>query len=128
MLVVRHGKPIVASTYKGKKREYKGTTIEIEEFWFCPDPIACCVMGPKRSYVLTRPEILEIWHVLTSTNLTRTKGIELEEFRFHVQSSVPIFPRRLLSSSILFGMANMFGEVVRHPLKITAISGRVQGM
>ena len=72
LLVVRHGKPTAAPTYKGQKREYKGTTIQSEDFWFCADQIARCVMGPKRSHVLTRPDILEVWHVLTGTNLSRT--------------------------------------------------------
>ena len=32
LLVVRHGKPTTTPTYKGQKREYKGTTIDIEKF------------------------------------------------------------------------------------------------
>ena len=59
-------------------------------------------MGPKHSYVLIRPEILEVWHVLIGTNLTRTKVIELEEVGFCLQFSVPISPHRLLSSSRVF--------------------------
>ena len=74
------------------KVEYKGISIEIKEFWFCLDQIARCVMGPKRSHVLTQPEIPEVWHVLTGTNITRTEVIELEEVGFYLQFNVPIFP------------------------------------
>ena len=49
-------------------------------------------MGPKRSHVLTQPEIPEVWHVLTGTNITRTEVIELEEVGFYLQFNVPIFP------------------------------------
>ena len=100
LLVVRHGKPIAAPTCKGQKCKYKGTTIEIEEFWFCLDQILRCVMGPKHSHVLTQPEILEVWHVLTDTNLTHTEVIELEEAGLCLQSNVPISPRRLLTPSL----------------------------
>ena len=33
-LVVGHGTPTVAPTYKGQKCKYKGTTFEIKEFGF----------------------------------------------------------------------------------------------
>ena len=102
LLVVRHGKPTVAPIYKGQKHEYKGTTIKIKEFWFCVEQIMCCVMGPKCSHVLTRPKILEVWLVLTGTNLTHTEVIKLEEAGICLLSSVPISPRRFLSSSRVF--------------------------
>ena len=147
LLVVRHEKPTVAPSYKGHKRKYKGTTIEINEFWFCPDQIACWVMGPKHSQVLTWPKILEVWHVLTGTNFILTEVIELEEVGFFLQFNVLISPRRFLSSFRVVQLVlwthpqpihaeripslrngNKFLEVLRHPPKIIAISGRVKGM
>ena len=46
LLVVRHGKPRTAPTYKGQRHEYNGTIIDIEEFWFCLDQIVRYIMGP----------------------------------------------------------------------------------
>jgi hypothetical protein len=102
LLIVRHGISTAAPTYRGQKREYKGTAVQTEDFWFCADQIARCVMGPKRSHVLTRPEIPEIWPVLIGTNLSRTEIIEFEEAGFRLQSSIPMSPRRLFTSSRIF--------------------------
>ena len=57
---------------------------------------------PKHSHVLTGPEILKVWHVFIGINRTHTEVIELEEFRFYLQSRMSIFPRQLLSSSKIF--------------------------
>jgi hypothetical protein len=39
-----------------------------------------------------------------------------------------ILDQHMLKESLMFGMTNKFVDVVRHPPKITAINGRVQGI
>jgi len=99
LLIVRH---TIAPIYKGQKCKYKGTAVQTKDFWFCAVQIAQCIMGPKRSYILTRPEIPDVWPILIGTNLTRTKIIELEEARFYLQSSLLMSPQRLFTSSRVF--------------------------
>ena len=104
-------------------------------------------MGPKRSMFLHDPKSMKFGMFLLVPTFTCIEVIELEEVGLCLQFNVPISPRQLLSSSrvvqhvlwthpqpthaeksFIFGMANKFLEVVRHPLKTTAISGRVQGI
>ena len=104
-------------------------------------------MGPNLSHVLTLPEIPEVWLVLTSTNLTRTRVIELEEVGFCLHPTCPfpldnfsprlgyfnmfcglILDQHMPKESLLYGMANKFVKVVRHPPKIITISERMQGI
>ena len=102
MFIVRGFKATAAPMYKGQKREYKGTNVETDEFWFCPDDIKRCVLGPRRSHVLSRPQIPEIWPVMLGTNLSSEEIILFEEAGFRLQERPSLSPRRLFTSSKLF--------------------------
>ena len=102
MIIVRGSKATAAPMYVGQKREFKGTRVETDEFWFCPDDIKRCVMGPRRSHVLSRPQIPEIWPVMIGTNLTTDEIILFEDAGFHLQEQPTLSPRRLFTSSKLF--------------------------
>jgi hypothetical protein len=77
MLIVRGGKATTAPTYRGVKQKWRAEGTDTEDFWFCPDQIARCKMGPKRGFVLTRPELRDVWLVLTGTDLSRHEILEL---------------------------------------------------
>jgi len=62
-------------------------------------------MGPKRFHVQTQPKILDVWHVLTDTNLTCIKITELKEVRFRLQSSMSMLPQHLFTSYRIFEYA-----------------------
>jgi len=102
MLIVRGGKATAAPTYRGLKQKFRAEGSDTEDFWFCPDQIARCVMGPKRGFVITRPEIPDVWPVLTGTDLSRHEILELQEAGFNLQSTTPLSPRRLFAGSKLF--------------------------
>ena len=102
MLIAKGGKATAAPTYRGTRTEYKGTKPQTDDFWFCPDQIARCVMGPKRFFVIDRPEIPEVWPVLSGTNLTRSEILELQEAGFRLQSTTALSPRRLFTTSKVF--------------------------
>lgn len=58
MVIVRGGKAIATLTYKGVKQKWRIEGTKTEDFWFYLDQIAKqCVMGPKRGYALTCPDI-----------------------------------------------------------------------
>ena len=84
-------------TYKGQTREYKGTTIKIHEFWFCPNQIARCV-----PMFLHDPKSLKFGMFLLAPTLHVLKSLSLKKLGFCLQSRVPISPRRFLSSSRVF--------------------------
>ena len=102
MFIARGARATAAPLYRGQKREFKGTRVETDEFWFCPDDIHRCVMGPRRSHVLSRPQVPEVWPVLIGTNLTLDEIILFEEAGFRLQECPSMSPRRLFTSSKLF--------------------------
>ena len=101
-------------------------------------------MGPRRSHVLTRPLVPEVWLVMVGTNLTSSEVILFEEPRFCLQERAALSPRRLFMSSNLFEMVDgptqdlpmlinlyvfrmgrVFGEMKRLLWMTTTINGRV---
>ena len=102
MVIATGRKATAAPTYRGRRKDKFKESPVIEDFWFCPDQIARCVMGPKRFFVIDRPQIPEIWPVLTGTDLTRSEILELQEAGFCLQSTTPLSPRRLFSTSKAF--------------------------
>ena len=103
MLIAKGGKATAAPTYyRGTRTEYKGTKPQTTDFWFCPDQIARCVMGPKRFFVIDRPEIPDVWPVLSGMDLTRSEILELQEAGFCLESTTALLPRRLFTTSKVF--------------------------
>ena len=125
MVIAKGGKATAAPTYKGERQvpTFRGARHKTEDFWFCPDQIARCVMGPKRGHVLTRPNIPDIWPVLVGTDLTRSEIMELEEAGFRLQAKTAMSPRRLFTTSKIFEPVVWNYPQPAHADKVPSIRG-----
>ena len=75
--IAKGKKGTLAPTYRGRKQEY-GTKREIiVDFWFCWDDIQRCVKGTKQKWVIDWPQVLDIWPVLSGTNLNQEETLLL---------------------------------------------------
>ena len=63
--------------YRGRRTKYGGNKEIVTNFWFCLDDIEHCVKGSKCSWILDWPQILDVWPVLSGTNLTRQETLLL---------------------------------------------------
>jgi len=52
-MIARGSKATVALMYKGQKHKFRSSKVETDEFWFYLDDIQHCVLGPRRSHVLS---------------------------------------------------------------------------
>ena len=147
MLVVRHGKPIVALICKDQKCKYKCKSMEIKNYWFYLHQIARCVMRPMCYYVVIQSKISKFGLFLLEPTLSILKLLSLKKPGFAYNWACPFFlndfspclgyfsmfcglilDQHMSKKSLIFGMGNTFVEVVSHPPNITTINGRVQGM
>jgi hypothetical protein len=74
----------------------------VSDFWFCPDNIEHFVKGSKRSWILDWPQVLDVWPVLSGTNLTREETLLLQDAGFKLQERPSMSPRRMFALSNLF--------------------------
>lgn len=72
-IVKRTGAP----TYRGVKQHWGAEGTNTKDFWFLLNQIAMCVMDPKHDFVLTSPELLDVWPVLIETKFLHHKILEL---------------------------------------------------
>jgi hypothetical protein len=107
--IVRHGKSTPAPTYTGYMRDYKKNKEFLTQFSFRNDDIERCVKGIRRKWVQHRPDVPDVWPVLTGTNLTLQEVLALEEGRFQLQQRQDVSPRRLFgdSSNVASSMAEL---------------------
>ena len=107
--IVRHGKSTPAPTYTGYMRDYKKNKEFLTQFFFCNDDIERCVKGTRRKWVQHRPDVPDVWPVLTGTNLTLQEVLALEEGGFQLQQREDVSPRRLFgdSSNVASSMAEL---------------------
>jgi hypothetical protein len=88
-------------------RDYKKNKEFLTQFLFCNDDIERCVKGTRRKWVQHRPDVPDVWSVLTRTNLTLQKVLALQKGRFQLQQLQDVSPRRPFgdSSNVASSMA-----------------------
>jgi hypothetical protein len=59
-------------------------------------------MGTIQSWVIDWPQVLDVWPVLNSTNLTRQETLLLQDAGFKLQEHPSMSPRRMFTLSNLF--------------------------
>lgn len=84
-----------APTYTGLKKPYGKDTLELTEFWFCPDDIKRCVMGRKKFFVKEWPPVPTVWPIQIGTNLSREEVLALEDAGFQLEQRKALSPRNL---------------------------------
>jgi hypothetical protein len=68
------------------------------------------VKGTKRSWILDWPQVPDVWHVLSGTNLTRQETLLLQDAGFKLQEHISMSPWRM------FMLSNLFeAHVLDHP-------------
>jgi hypothetical protein len=100
--IAKGSKGTAARTYRGRKIQYGGSKVIVTDFWFCPDDIERCVKGTKCSWILDWPQVPDVWHVLSGTNLTRQEILLLQDAGFKLQERPSISPRHMFMLSNLF--------------------------
>jgi hypothetical protein len=100
--IAKGSKGTLASKYQSRKTQYGGNKEIVMDFWFCPDDIERCVKGTKRSWVLDWPQVPDVWHILSSTNLTCQETLLLQDAGFKLQE------RSLMSPQHMFTLSNLF--------------------
>jgi hypothetical protein len=98
----RGSKGTTAPKYRGRNTQYGWTRVIVSDFWFCLDDIERCVKGSKRSWVLDWPQVPDVWHVLSSTNLTLEETLLLQNAGFKLQKRPSMSPRCMFALSNLF--------------------------
>jgi hypothetical protein len=99
--IVQNGKSTPAPTYTGLMDSYKKNKKERMQFFFCNDDIERCVKGTRRKWVVSRPEVPEIWPVMLGTNLTKAEILALEDAGFQLPQLQEMSPRRLFGDARL---------------------------
>jgi hypothetical protein len=98
--IVQDGKSTAVPTYIGMMTNYRKNKQELLQFFFCNDDIERCVKGTCRKWVVSRPEVPEIWPVKIGTNLTRKEILQLETAGFRLPQRQEISPRRLFQDNL----------------------------
>ena len=93
--IVQDNKATAAPTYTGQMDNYRKNRIETMQFFFCNDDISRCVMGSRRKWVMSKPDVPEIWPVKVGTSLTPKEILDLQNAGFRLPQRVEISPRRL---------------------------------
>jgi hypothetical protein len=100
--IAKASKGTAAPTYRGRNTQYGRTKVIVSDFWFCLDDIERYVKDSKRSWVLDWPQVPDVWHVLSGTNLTREETLLLQDAGFKLQERPPMSPRGMFALSNLF--------------------------
>jgi len=70
--------------YRGRKEDYGSKRQVLADFWFCADDIERCVKGTKRKWIIDWSPLLEVWPVLSGTDLSREKTLLLQHAGFRL--------------------------------------------
>jgi hypothetical protein len=100
--ITKGSKGTPAPTYRDRKTQYNGNKEIVTDFWFCPNDIERYVKGTKCSWVLDRPQVPDVWPILSGTNLTRQETLLLQEAGFKLQERPLMSPRRMFTLSNFF--------------------------
>ena len=65
---VQDGKSTAAPTYSGLMENYRKKRLDPQDFFFCSDDIERCVKGTKKNWVVSVPNVPEVWLVKLGTN------------------------------------------------------------
>jgi hypothetical protein len=76
--IVQGGKCTAAPIYTCMMNSYKKNLVEKMQFFFCNDDIERCVIGSPRKWILSKPEIPDVWPVKIGTNLSSKEILGLE--------------------------------------------------
>lgn len=74
----------LASTYNGKKKEYRSTNNVEHENEFCLDKIKFGICGLKNKYVMDRVTISNSWPVKIGVHLSREEALALKATMFQM--------------------------------------------
>lgn len=96
--IVQGNRGTAAPTYTGSMDNYRKNRIERMQFFFCNDDIMRCVNGSRRKWVLSRPEVPEIWPVKVGTSLSPKEIQDLQRAGFRLPQRLEISPRRLFGN------------------------------
>ena len=100
--IAKGSKGILTPTYQDRKTQYGSNKESVTNFWFCSNDIERYVKGTKHSWVLDWPQVLDVWLVLSGTNLTRHETLLLQDARFKLQKHLSMSPRHVFTLSNLF--------------------------
>ena len=92
--IVQDGKNTAAPTYLGLMENYRKKRLDPRDFFFCSDDIERCVKGTKKNWVVSVPNVPEVWPVKLGTNLTCKEIISLENARFRLPQRKEMTPSR----------------------------------
>ena len=95
--IVQGGKCTAAPTYTGMMDSYKKNTTEKMQFFFCNDDIERCVKGSRRKWVLSKPEIPDVWPVKIGTNLSSKEILGLQIAGFRLAERLELPPKKLFN-------------------------------
>ena len=96
--IMQGNRGTAAPTYTGSMDNYKKNRIERMQFFFCNDDISRCVKGSRRKWVLSKPEVPDIWLVKVGTTLTPKEILDLQNAGFCLPQRLEISPRRLFGN------------------------------
>jgi hypothetical protein len=80
--IAKGSKGISVPTYRGRKTQYGGNKEIVTDFWFYCNDIEHRVQGTKHSWIINWPQVLDVWPVLSGTNLTRQEILLLQDASF----------------------------------------------
>ena len=98
---MHNGKSTLAPTYTGPMKNYRKNRIETMQFFLCNDNINRCVKGTKREWVLSVPEVFEVWPVKLWIHLTSKEILSLEKACFRLPQQKETSPKRLFQDQPL---------------------------
>jgi hypothetical protein len=93
--IVQDGKSTAAPTYSGLMDNFRKKRLDPQDFFFCNDDIERCVKGTKRRWVVSVPNVPEVWPVKLGTNLTCKEILALENAGFRLPQRKEMTPSRI---------------------------------
>ena len=80
--IVRYRHGVAAPTFTGIERQSKTMDPKEVQFWFCPNDILTCVLGPACKSILYYPDIPKKWPVKVGSSLTQSEVAAFESAGF----------------------------------------------
>jgi hypothetical protein len=93
--IVQDGKSTAAPTYSGLMDNYRKKRLDPQDFFFCNDDIEKCIKGTKRRWVVSVPNVPEVWPIKSGTNLTYKEILSLENAGFRLPQQKEMTPSRI---------------------------------
>jgi hypothetical protein len=74
---------------------FRKKRLDPQDFFFCNDDIERCVKGTKRKWVVSVPNVPDVWPVKLGTNLTCKEILALENAGFRLPQRKEMTPSRI---------------------------------